>query len=192
MTLALASAPAVTPISVAEAKAHLRIDHAEDDALISSLIDAAVSYIDATGVLGRGMVTQDWAQWVSQAPGWVRLRLGPFQSLVSVEYYDTDGALQTATLADYETRLDGDFVICKPKTGNTWPAAQTRGDAIKITYRIGYGDAATDVPQNIRHALLMTVAHLYEQRLLYVDVQLREVPLAVEALIGVERVGWYG
>ena len=190
--LLLAAAPAVDPVSVTEAKAHCRVDVTDDDTLIGGLIAAAVAHIDARGVLGRAMVTQDWAQWECQAPGNVRLHMGPFQSLVSVEYYDTDGALQTATLTDFETRLSGDFVVCQPKSGFTWPAAQTRDDAIKITYRAGFGDAGSDVPQSLRQAVLMLVAHWYENREAVAETKFEEVPLAVAALIGAERVGWYG
>lgn len=194
MTTALVrtSAPSVTPISLAEAKAHCRVDFADDDALISSLIDAAVSFVDAEGLLGRAMVTQSWAQWETQAPGWPRLKIGPFQSLTSVEYYDAAGVLQSATLANFETRLSGDFVICKPIEGQSWPTAQTRHDAIKITYVAGFGDAATDVPQGIRHGLLMLVAHWYENRAVTAEERLSDVPLGFEALLGAERVGWYG
>jgi uncharacterized phiE125 gp8 family phage protein len=192
VTIQRTSAPATAPVSLSEAKLHLRVDGTDEDTLITALIEAAVSHLDATGVLGRAMITQSWAQWVSQAPGWVRLQVGPFQSLTSVEYYDSDNALQTATLSDFETRLDGDFVIVKPKSGYTWPAAYTRQDAIKITYVAGYGDAATDVPQSIRQAILLLVGHWYENREAVTDGSPKELPMAVNALIGVERVGWYG
>lgn len=192
MSTVLVSAPAATPISATEAKAHLRVDHSDEDTLISSLIDAAVAYLDARGVLGRAMVTQSWAEWVSNAPGHVRLTVGPFQSLTSVEYYDTDNALQTATLGNFETWLDGDFVRVKPKSGQSWPNAYSRPDAIKITYVAGFGDAGSDVPQGIRQALLLLVGHWYENRIAASDAKLQEIPLAVDALIGAERVGWYG
>ena len=192
MTLVRVAAPATDVISLAEAKAHLRVDFSDDDTLISGLIAAAISHVDGKGELGRAMITQTWAQWVSQAPGWVRLRMGPFQALTSVEYYDTDNVLQTATLSDFETRLDGDFVICKPKEDFEWPSAETRADAIKITYTAGFGDAATDVPQGIRQALLMLVAHWYENREAASEVKLNDLPRAVDALLGNERVSWYG
>jgi uncharacterized phiE125 gp8 family phage protein len=51
-----------------------------------------------------------------------------------------------------------------PKSGFNWPVTQIRDDAIKIEYVIGYGDAASDVPQTVRHALMMLVAHWYENR----------------------------
>lgn len=192
MTLQRTSAPAVAPVSLVDAKLHLRVDNTAEDDLITALIEAAVSHLDAQGVLGRAIITQSWAQWVGQSPGSVRLLVGPFQSLTSVEYYDSDNALQTATLTDFETRLDGDFVIVKPKTGFAWPGAYSRDDAIKITYVAGYGNAGSDVPQSIRQAILLLVGHWYENRMAVSEASLKEVPLAVDALIGIERVGWYG
>lgn len=192
MTTVRVTAPASEPITLAEAKAHLRVDASDEDTLISSLISAAVSHLDATGSLGRAMITQTWAEWVSASPGYVRLPIGPFQSLTSVEYYDSDNAIQTATLSDFETWLDGDFVRVKPKEGSLWPTAFSRPDAIKITYVAGFGDDATDVPQGIRQAILLLVGHWYENRMAVSEARLTEVPIAVEALIGNERVGWYG
>jgi uncharacterized phiE125 gp8 family phage protein len=188
----LVSGPAVSPVSLSEAKAHLRVDSNDEDAFISALIEAAVSHVDGQGQLGRAMITQDWAQYENQSPGWVRLTMGPFQSLVSVEYYDADGVLQSATLSDFETRLDRDFVICKPKENKTWPNADTRQDAIKITYRAGFGSSASDVPAGIKHALLLLIGHWYENRMAVSDLKYQEVPVAVESLINNQRVGWYG
>lgn len=192
MTTRRTVAPAVAPITLDEAKAHLRVDSADEDALIGSLIGAATAHFDGEGDLGRAIITQTWAKWVRQSPGCVRLKMGPFQSLVSVEYYDTDNALQTADLSDYEVRLDGDFVNVQPKDNASWPPAYTRQDAIKISYTAGFGDAAADVPANIRHAILLTIGHWYHNREAVTADGLKEVPLAVSALIGNERTGWYG
>ena len=194
MTTAIerAIAPVALPVTLAEAKAHLRVDSAAEDDLISALVDAAVSHLDGLGVLGRAMITQSWAQWFSQVPGRPRLLMGPFQSLTSVEYFDADNVLQTATLSDFETWRDGDFVILKPKENFEWPNAFIRPDAIKVTYVAGYGDDAADVPQSVRQAILLLVGHWYENRMATTEANMREMPFAVESLIGLERVGWYG
>lgn len=192
MTLIRVAPPAILPITLDDAKGQARIFFDDDDGVISRLIAAAVAQIDGTGTLGRAMITQDWAQWVSQSPGWVRLEMGPFQELLSVQFYDKFGELQTATLADFETRLQGDYVICKPKEDREWPTADTRQDAIKITYRVGYGDTAADVPQNLRHALLLLVDHWYQHRGASSESRLMPIPFGVDALIATERVSWYG
>lgn len=191
MNIARTVAPTVTPVSLQEAKDHLRVSHTDEDTLITALIEAATSHFDGEGELGRALVTQTWAQWFSQAPGWVRLRMGPFQSLVSVEYYDTSNSLQTATLSEFETWKDGDFVTLKPRDGSAWPEAHSRPDAIKVTYEAGYGDAS-DVPQSIKHAVLLLVGHFYENREATTELRVDVLPMAVEALIGNHRVGWYG
>jgi len=186
-------APVADVITLAQAKEHCRISHDDEDLYISSLIAAAVSYVDGDGLLGRAMITQTWVQWVPQSPGWVRLAMGPFQALVSVEYYNAAGDLLAADLADFETRLSGDHVICKPRENAEWPNADDRADAIKITYRVGFGDDADDVPAGIRHALLMLVSHWYENReAVIVGTGAINTPMAFDMLINRERVGWYG
>lgn len=192
MTLARTAAPAANPITLDEVKAQLRVTSSDEDTHINSLIAAAVSYVDGTGVLGRAMITQDWAQWVSASPGPVRLLIGPVQELVSVQYYDTDNAIQTATLSDFELRLAGDFSTILPKSGKSWPASYSRSDAIKITYRAGFGDTGTDVPAGVRLALIMLVAHWYENREAATDAPIHSLPMAFDALINGERVSWYG
>jgi len=184
--------PVASPVSLDEAKAHMRVDGTDSDLTVQRLVSAATDYVDGDGVLGRAMITQTWAQWVPQSPGRVRLVMGPFQSLTSVEYYDADGALQSAVANDFRAEQSRDIVEIVPKENATWPGTQTRPDAIKITYVAGYGDAATDVPEAIRHAILLLAAHWYERREAAGEVSLTDTPMAFDALIGRHRVGWYG
>lgn len=192
MTLRRTVAPSVEPVSLAEAKAHLRVDGTEEDALIASLISAAVEHFDGEGSLGRAMVSQTWAQYFKPTPYRPRLDKTPFIALVSVEYYDRDNALQTDTLSNYETWIDGDYVICKPKEGFDWPDAYDRPDAIKISYTAGYGANASDVPAGLKQAILLTVGHWYEQRASISEATFKEVPMTAEALVNNYRVAWYG
>lgn len=186
------SPPAAFPVSLAEAKEQLRVDTSADDDFIQRLVEAATEQLDGDGELGRAMISQSWAEWSGPSPDAVKLTMGPFQSLTSVEYYDTDGTLQTATLSDFETRKDGDFVTCRPKTGFSWPATQDRDDAIKITYVAGFGATSADVPQPLRHAVLMLVTHFEQNRSAIADRAMFEMPMAVDRLIGRYRVDWYG
>jgi len=158
------TAPTVSPISLAEAKAQMRVEGSDDDTIIQRLIDAAISFVDVQGALGRAMITQTWGQWLSPNPGTVLLMLGPVQSVSAIKYYDTDGALQTATLADFDVFGTPNRITVAPKSGKAWPTTQIRDDAIKIEYVVGYGPASANVPQTVRHALMMLVAHWYENR----------------------------
>jgi len=186
------TAPTVSPISLAEAKAQMRVEGSDDDTIIQRYIDAAISFVDVQGALGRAMMTQTWGQWLSPNPGTVLLLLGPVQSVSAIKYYDTDGALQTATLADFDVFGTPNRITVSPKSGKAWPTTQTRDDAIKIEYVVGYGSSPVNVPQTIRHALMMLVAHWYENRETTSEKQMLDLPYGFTDMIGMERNQWYG
>jgi uncharacterized phiE125 gp8 family phage protein len=94
--LEIVTAPAALPISVAEVKAQMRVEHSDDDDLIYRLITAAVAFTDVQGALGKAIITQTWRQWTAANPGEVYLLVKPVQSLTAVKYYDTSGVLQKA------------------------------------------------------------------------------------------------
>lgn len=191
--LELVTAPTALPVSVTEAKAQMRVDASDDDALIGRLVDVAVSYVDVQGALGAAMITQTWAQWLGQNPGTVTLLLGPVQAVTAVKYYDVDNALQTDTLSNYNVLGTSTRTIVAPKPGFNWPTTYQRDDAIKIEYRIGYGDASTDVPENIRHAMLMLIAFHYENRETeLIGTTSKTLPFGFEQMLGQSRNHWYG
>ena len=191
-SLVRVTAPATAPISLAEAKAQMRVDGSDDDTIIQRLIDAAVAFVDVQGVLGRAMITQTWGQWLSPNPSTVSLMLGPVQSVSAIKYYDIDGVLQTATLADFNVFGTPNRITITPKTSKAWPITQTRDDAIKIEYVVGYGSTSASVPQTVRHALLMLVAHWYENRETTQEKQMQDLPYGFMEMIGIERNTWYG
>jgi len=186
------AAPATTPITLAEAKAQMRVETSDDDALITRLIAAAVAFTDGQGALGKAMITQTWRQWVGNNPNEIQLAMLPVASVTAVKYYDTDGALQTATLADFEVFGTSTYKYIKPASGKSWPVAQTRSDAIAVEYTAGYGDATTDIPDTLRHALLMLIAHWYENRENSTMDKLESTPFGFDEMINIERGNWYG
>ena len=83
--------------------------------------------------------------------------------------------------------------LVSPKAGFNWPVTFQRDDAIKIEYFIGYGDAATDVPETIPHALLMLIAHYYENcENELIGLNSTTLPFGFTDLIGIERASYYG
>ena len=191
-SLVQVTGPTVTPITLAEAKAQMRVESSDDDAIIQRLIASAVAFVDAQGALGKAMITQTWGQWLSPNPGTVYLSLGPVQSVSAIKYYDVDGALQTATLADFNVFGTPNRISVSPKSGYAWPVTQTRDDAIKIEYIIGYGSSSTSVPETVRHALMMLVAHWYDMRETSTEKQMYDLPYGFTDMIGIERNQWYG
>ena len=191
--LELITAPTAEPITVRDAKKQMRIEHSDDDSLIARLINTAIAYVDVRGALGRAMITQTWGEWLAPNPSVVYLTLGPVQSVSAIKYYDANNALQTDTLSNYHVLGTSGRTLISPKSGFSWPTTFQRDDAIKIEYIIGFGDAATDVPETIRHALLMLVAHYYENRENeLIGVNSKTLPFGFDDLIGVERASYYG
>jgi uncharacterized phiE125 gp8 family phage protein len=188
------AAPATTPITLSEVKAQLRVEGPDDDVILTRIINVAVAYTDAQGALGQAMITQTWAQWMGANPTQsIKLMLGPVQSVSAVKYYDLDGVLQTDSLSKYEVFGTGLTTTVQPKSGEKWPVAQDRADAIKIEFVVGYGDAPADVPDTVRHAMLLLVGHWYDNR----EVELigsisKTLPFGYESLLNIHRDAWYG
>ena len=191
--LELVTPPLAQPISLAEAKSQLRVEHNDDDTIISRLIGVAVAYVDATGALGACMMTQTWGQWLGQNPGTVTLLLGPVQSVSAVKYYDVNNVLQTDTLSNYNILGTKTRTIVAPKNGFNWPTTFQRDDAIQIQYVCGYGGTSYSVPQNVRHAMMMLVAHHYENRELeLIGTISKTLPYGFDDMLGQSRGHWYG
>lgn len=189
--LARSVAPAEEPITLAEAKAHLRVDHDEEDTLISALITAARETLDGrNGIIGRALVSQTYEltfHYDDMPSGSTRvwLPMGSASSLTSVEYYDQTNSLVslTSTVLDtYDFVADTWWAYVQPKGDLVWPDVYDRADAMTITYVAGFGDAAA-VPQPIKQAMLLLIGHLYENREAVTPTAMSEVPLAVRALI---------
>jgi len=181
----LITPPSDTPVSLSEVKGHCRVDHNDDDAVLEALLAAAVDHLDGwTGILGRCIVSQTWRQDFPSF-GCMRLALGPVKSIASVTYYDADNAQQTLS-SDIYTLLTGplgDYVVLKPD--QSWPEHYSRPDAVSVTYEAGA--EPEDVPAAIKAAILLLVAHWYENRGAAGEGGMAELPFAVSALIAPYR-----
>lgn len=168
----LSSAPASTPISLTEAKRHLRLgtpgaeaDYTDEDSLLTMLVDAVTGHLDGySGILGRALVTQTWTQdWNDWPLDLMRLPLAPVSAITSITYYDTTNQSQTLSSANYSLLADDQSPAAVWAFNATLPAVYDREDAIRITFVAGYG-AASAVPAAIKAAMLLMVADLYENR----------------------------
>ena len=164
--LTLVTAPASEPVTTAEAKSWLRVDHSSDDALIDALVKSARQWGES--FTGRAFVTQTWdAYWDGFAFGdTIVLPKAPLASVTHVKYYDSGGTLQTMTSADYavfapagEMAQPGRVIL---NDGATWPSA--RGHMNDVVVRFVAGAAVASVPEGIKSAIKQLVAHWYEHR----------------------------
>ncbi len=163
MALTLTSGPAAEPVTVAEAKAHLRIDGNAEDILIASLIVTSRLHVEAA--LGLALIQQGWRLTLDAWPkgGVVGFPLRPVRSVTSVSVIDAAGAPTMVAAEDY--LLDGEGLRPRlvPRDGS-WPEPGRRTNGIEIAFAAGIGDASEDIPQPVRHAILLLVAHWYEHR----------------------------
>ena len=158
----LITQPASEPITLAEARAHLRVTHTDEDALITSLI--TVARADAENELQRSLITQTREIARDTFPAAIELRFGPIIEVVSVKYEDVDGIERTLDPATYRLdtyRLTGLLV---PDPEFSWPATRQHVNAVRVRYVAGYGPAASDVPAPIRQWILLRIGTLFEHR----------------------------
>lgn len=185
--------PGDTPISLDEAKAHLRIQQDAEDSLIASLIQAVTDYFDVpNGVIGKALYTQTWALSVPNVDERFRivLPITPVQSVSTITYYDGSNVQQSLTVGDFHLYGNEDWAYLYPKDGISWPGVFSREDAITVTFVAGFGAAAA-VPQGIKQAMLLLLSHWYENRSSsIVGTSAQEMPTSVQSLVNLYRKGW--
>jgi uncharacterized phiE125 gp8 family phage protein len=164
--LKLVSPPAIEPVTLAEAKAHLRLDTDADDAYVLALIGAARERVEL--FLRRALITQMFDYTLDGFPENKRsmdLPRPPLQSVESVKYIDTEGNLQTLVAESYVVDCASNEIGRMALAWNRfWPLTLCSINAVVIRFIAGYGDAAEDVPQAIRHGILIEISNLYENR----------------------------
>ncbi|MBA5779492.1 phage head-tail connector protein [Stappia sp. F7233] len=183
------SAPASTPVSLAEAKSHLRVEFDDDNELINSLVLAAVAHLEGwNGVLGRCLVTQIWRQdFGAWGNGCLRLPF-PDVTSVTVKYFDRDNAEQTVPAEQFEILEDARGAFLRFIDAFAGPSLyEDRSDPVQVSFAAGYGDAAA-VPQSIKQAMLLLIGHWYENREAVNIGNITSVlPMAVDALLAPHR-----
>lgn len=190
MALTMVTAPSVEPVSLADAKTHLRVSVSDDDDLITALIATARQWAEA--FTRRALITQVWDLFLAEWPedDEFEIPLPPLQSVTSVTYKDTDGNSSTFSSDDYIVDTDSEPGRVVLAYGESWPSTSLYpSNPITVRFTAGYGDAATDVPEAIRQAILLLVGHLYENREGTIGVgNMQVLPLGVEALLWPYRV----
>lgn len=179
----LLTAPAVEPLSLAEAKAFLRVEHNDDDDVIGALIASARIHVEAQ--TRQALITQSWRLVLDAWPSDGRLKVlpAPLQALNAARVYDGGGEAAALDLQNFIVDTAGSQLAFAP-----WALAQPGRSAagIELDVIVGYGDAASDVPEPLRQAVRLLVAHWYENR--GIAGSPGTLPVTVAALIAPYRV----
>lgn len=177
---------AVLPVSVVEARRQLRNEGGSfDDDYIEALIWAAAASIEQQ--YGLALIETTVEQYHTGFPGssdkplFFRIApLLPASPIVSITYTDSSGNLQTLNNNHFTTGGYNGWPFLVPTVNNDWPSdAATLPNAVKVTYKAGFGTTAEAVPMPVKQAILLMMSDLYQNR----EDRPDTLPRASEALL---------
>jgi uncharacterized phiE125 gp8 family phage protein len=195
MGLKLITPPAVDPITLVEAKAHLRVIDNDDDTYITALIKSATANAEAW--LGRAMIDQTWDLYLDAFPtlaGFeIKIPKPPLIEVTQIAYDDPNGDEQIVASSDYyaDTVSEPGWVV--PQGTLSWPTPIDAINCVRVRFRAGYLDTSSPplnaVPFDLKAGILLAVGSMYENREdIVVGTIASKLPQFVEALLRPHRV----
>jgi uncharacterized phiE125 gp8 family phage protein len=153
------------PLSLAEIRSWCRIDVVDDDPVLMGLVRSCTEAIES--YCGLALISRTETQRFAGFVTPLTLYRRPLQSVTSITYLDQSGA--TIALPENAYRLAGAgmasaYATVHPAAGTTWPATLAGPETVTVEATVGYGDSWNDVPEALRHSLLMMVATAYDYR----------------------------
>jgi uncharacterized phiE125 gp8 family phage protein len=181
----LLTAPSIEPLALDEAKAYLRVETSDDDDVIGALIAGSRIHVEAQ--TRRALITQSWRIAADCWPEDGRLTIipAPLQTLSAVRVYDFDGLAHDVDTQAFVLDRGASVLAFAP-----WavPAPGRIVAGIELDVTVGYGAASADVPEPLRQAIRLLVAHWYENRgITSIGHQVAVLPVTVTALIAPYR-----
>ncbi|MEM8987910.1 MAG: phage head-tail connector protein [Pseudomonadota bacterium] len=186
MTITVTTPPAEEPLTLSDAKAHLRVDASDEDAYIADAVVAARRAVEAR--TGLTLITQTLTWTFDEFPEGAVLALpaGPVQSVTAVRSYDADGVASVYGASNYT--LDGGAQTPRVvrKAGAVWPTPGRNALGGAVEFVAGFGAAAV-VPEDLVQAVRILTAHYFERRELSEADRQTRTPDGFEALIAPHR-----
>lgn len=185
MTYATVAPPAAEPLTLADVKAHLRLDGTVEDDLLSALIVAARTHCEA--MTGLSLITRTLRLYRDDWPGTgvIQIANGPVQTIENVTVYDQDGIARSVSLSG--RMLDSASDPARLMLADT-PTPGRMLNGVEIDFVAGFGETGADVPDALRRAMLMHVALMYELRgAVAADMQPAAVPVGYDRLLAPYR-----
>jgi len=89
----------------------------------------------------------------------------------------------------YDTQLNYEPSQIQLTDGQSFPSITKRNDAVLARYTVGYGSSASDVPEIIKQAILLTIGNFYQNRNSVVIGRIAtELPMNVKWLLDTYKV----
>lgn len=161
--LTLVNPPELFPVSLSQIKAHLRLDHAEEDEYLEHLNRVATQLIQI--YLGRSLIKQTWCLTWQQSndsiqgltkrlmkPARIPLKFSPILALKSVNLVEKE---EKKKINRYFLNLSG--VVPYLEVSSFF-------SMVEVIYDAGFGDYPNDVPAPIQQAIIATITEFYETR----------------------------
>jgi uncharacterized phiE125 gp8 family phage protein len=175
------------PVSLTEAKSHLKVDTTADDTYITSIIKAATQLSEE--YTNRFFIDTVIEQYASSFADLQTLFKSKVSAVAYVKYYDSDNSLQTLSATVYNTQLNYEPSQIQLADNQSFPKITSRNDAVLARYTVGYGSSASDVPEIIKQAILLTIGNFYQNRNSVVVGRIAtELPLNVKWLLDTYKV----
>ena len=160
-TYQVITAATTYPVSLTEAKSHLKVDTTADDTYIESIIKAATQLSEE--YTNRFFIDTVIEQYASSFAELETLFKSKVSVISFVKYYDSNNTLQTLSDTIYDAQVRYEPAQIQLADGQSYPAFTKRNDAVEVKYTVGYG-AASDVPEIIKQAILLTIGNFYSNR----------------------------
>ncbi|MBS8258743.1 hypothetical protein DYI23_00805 [Roseibium polysiphoniae] len=186
MTSVVVTPPALEPVTVAQMRNQLRLTGAQEEDLLTGLIQAARQQIERE--TRRALIRQGWRLYLEAWPMGriVSLPIAPVLSVDEITVYDLDGNGHVLDPSDYTLDRSSDPARIRIGLGAGGPAASLLG--AEIDFSAGYGDNGQDVPAPLRQAIRLLAAHWFENREAGTDLAMTSLPHGLDRLMSVNRV----
>ena len=176
--------PTFEPVTLQEAKDHLRITHLLEDNLITLAITTARMMAES---YTQRAICQKTIECHRDHFGYVmELPFPAVSAVTSIKYDDIYGVEQTLASTEYDNYLINEPALIVQGYGKTFPGTRDKLNAVRIRYVAGYA-SANAIPSPIKSAILLLIGHLYENREDLTTVKMEEMPLGSKALLNPYR-----
>jgi len=186
MSTTIVTPPASEPVTLAEVKSQRNIIDVYSDSELTRLISATRQYVE--GYTGRALITQTVDLFLDEFEQKIEIPRPKLQSITTVKYTDTAGTQQTLDASEYTVVTNSTVGYVMPSYNNDWPDIRVVPEAVEIRFIAGYGDASTDVPEDLRQAIFILLGMWHENTEDAQPFTLNQIPIGTRAILDAYRV----